>query len=317
MRARPCITLKEHAFEMRHLSLSVLLILLTTGIAASQELAPRRWTPLPTGTNFVGGGYAFTWSDISFDPVLRIEDAKLKMHTFTLSYLRTFELLNKSARVEFKIPFQDARWTGLLDGNPASAHRRGRADPVVRLAVNLIGSPPLYGREFAKYHAAIGQETVVGVGLVVKLPLGQYDDDKLLNLGNNRFSIRPQLGVVHQIGNWSVEFTGSVWFFTNNNSFFNGRRLEQDPLFTMQGHLIYTFRPGFWASVSGGLGYGAASTIDHVPKNDEQRNVAWSLAVGYSLTRQFGLKVAYVGVRNLSDTGADPDTLIMSAAYFW
>lgn len=302
---------------MRHLSLSVLLILLAAGTAASQELVPRRWTPLPIGANFVGAGYAFTWADVSFDPVLRIEDAKLKMHTFTLSYLRTFGLLNKSARVEFKIPFQDARWTGLLDGNPASAHRRGMDDPVVRLAVNLIGNPPLHGREFATYRAAIGQETIVGVGLVVKLPLGQYYEDKLLNLGSNRFTIRPQLGVVHQRGNWSMEFTGSIWFFTDNNSFFNGRQLEQDPLFTMQSHLVYTFRPGFWASVSGGLGYGAESTIDHVRKDDEQRNVAWSLAVGYSLTRQFGLKVAYVGIRNLSDTGVDPDTLIMSVAYFW
>jgi hypothetical protein len=85
----------------------------------------------------------------------------------------------------------------------------------------------------------------------------------------------------------------------------------------LKGHLMYTFRPGFWASMGGGRGYGAESTVDYVPKDDEQRNVAWSLAIGYSLTRQFGLKVAYVGIRNLSDTGADPDTLIMSVAYFW
>lgn len=302
---------------MRNLTFSVLLILLTTGTAISQELVPRRWSHLPTDTNFAGTGYAYTLADITFDPVLRIEDAELKMHTVELNYIRTFELLEKSARIEFKIPFQDARWTGLLDGKPASVHRSGMADPIMRFAVNLYGGPPLEGKEFAKYRAAINQEAIVGVGVVVHLPLGQYYDDKLLNLGNNRFMIRPQLGVVHQRGKWIAELTGSIWFFTDNDSFFNGRLREQDPLFTMQAHLIYTFNSGFWVFMSGGLGYGAESTIDHVPKDDKQRNVALALGLGYSLTRQVGMKFAYVGIRNRSDTGADSDTLLMGISYVW
>ena len=302
---------------MRYLIYPVLFILLTTGTALSQELVPRRWSHLPIDTNFAGAGYAFTRADITFDPVLKIEDAELDMHTVGLSYIRTFEMLEKSARVEFKFPFQDGRWEGLLDGKPASAHRSGMADPVVRLAVNLFGGPPLKGKEFAKYRAARNQETIVGVGLALQLPLGQYYEDKLLNLGSNRFTIRPQLGVVHQRGKWTAELTGSVWFFTDNDSFFNGRLLEQDPLFTVQGHLIYTFYPGFWASMSGALGYGAESTVDHVAKDNTQRNVAWALGMGYSLTRHFGLKFTYVGIRNRSDTGADSDTLLMGISYFW
>ncbi|MDB4444519.1 transporter [bacterium] len=302
---------------MRYLIYPVLFILLTTGTALSQELVPRRWSHLPIGTNFAGAGYAFTRADITFDPVLKIEDAKLDMQTVALSYIRSFELLKKSARVDFKIPFQDGRWTGLLDGKPASAHRSGMADPVVRLAVNLFGGPPLKGKEFAKYRAAIKQETMVGVGLALHLPLGQYYEDKLLNLGSNRFTIRPQLGVVHQRGKWTGELTGSVWFFTDNDAFFNGLKREQDPFFTIQGHLIYTFHPGFWASMSGALGYGEESTVDHVAQDDTKRNVAWALGLGYSLTRQFGLKFTYVGIRNRSDTGADSDTLLMGISYFW
>ena len=303
--------------HMRTLIFSVFFILLTTGTALCQDLLPRRWSHLPIDTNFAATRYAYTRADINFDPVLKLDDVEMEMHTVGLGYIRTFEVLEKSARAEVKFPFQDARWTGLLDGKQASAHRRGLADPVVRVAVNILGAPPLKGKAFAKYRASIKQETIVGLGMVVHVPLGQYYEDKLLNLGSNRFTIRPQLGVVYQRGNWTAELTGSIWFFTDNCSFFNGLLREQDPLFTVQAHLIYTFHPAFWASMSGGMGYGAESTIDHVPMKDEQRNVAWSLGLGYSLTHQLGLNVKYVGIRNRSDTGADSDTLLMELAYFW
>jgi hypothetical protein len=291
--------------------------MLTSETALSQELVPRRWSHLPIGTNFVGVGYAYTRADISFDPVLQIEDAKLDMHTVEVSYIRTVGLLGKSARADFKIPLQDARWKGLLAGQPASAHRQGMADPVVRFAVNVLGGPPLKGENFATYRADHEVETIVGLGLAVHLPLGQYSEDKLLNLGSNRFTIRPQLGVEHKRGNWIAELTASIWFFTDNNSFFNGLCRKQDPFFTAQAHLIYNFRPGFWASLSGALGYGAESTIDNVEKDDIQRNVGWALGLGYSLTRRFGLKFSYVGIYNLSDVGTDSNTLILGASYFW
>ena len=123
--------------------------------------------------------------------------------------------------------------------------------------------------------------------------------------------------MVHQRGKWTAELTGSIWCYTDNDAFFNGLLHEKDPLFTLQGHLIYTFHPGFWASASGGLGYGAESTVDHVPKGDTQRNAAWALGLGYSLTRRFGVKVTYVGIRDRSDTGIDSDTLLTNISYFW
>lgn len=302
---------------MRTLIFPLLFVLLTTGTAVCQDLVPRRWSHLPIDSNFVGMRYGYTSADIAFDPVLKLEGVEMDMHTVGFGYIRTFELLEKSARVELKLPFQDAYWEGLVDGKPASTHRRGMADPVVRLAVNLLGSPPLKGKEFAKYRASVKQETILGTGVVVHVPLGQYYEDKLLNLGSNRFTIRPQLGLLHQQGNWTAEVTGSVWFFTDNNSFFGGHQYEQDPEFTIQAHLIYTFHPVLWASISGGFGYGAESTIDDVPKENEQRNVAWSLGLGYTLTHQLGLTFKYVGIDNRSDTGADFHTFMTGITYFW
>ena len=117
----------------------------------------------------MGMGYAFTRADISFDPVLQIEDGTMDMHTVALSYVRTMELFERSSRLECMIPFQDARWKGRLAGEPASAHRSGMADPVVRVAMNLLGAPPLKGKDFAVYRASRNVETSVGLALAVHL----------------------------------------------------------------------------------------------------------------------------------------------------
>ena len=74
--------------------------------------------------------------------------------------------------------------------------RHGFDDPRLRLSVNFIGAPALKGKAYQAYRAAHPVNTVVGAALAVRLPLGEYKKDKLLNLGENRFVFRPQLGFV-------------------------------------------------------------------------------------------------------------------------
>ncbi len=268
-------------------------------------------------TNFHGAGYAYTDGDLSFDPVLKIENATVKMHTVVLKYIRTFELLGRSARVDLAGAYQNGTWKGTLDGVATQVERNGWADPVVRFAVNLYGAPPLEGEAFANYRAKQKRETIVGAGLAVHVPLGQYFDEKLINLGTNRFTIRPQLGVVHNRGRWGFELTGSVWIYTDNDDFFGGKKLEQDPLYTIQGHIVYNFRPSMW--IGGGLAYGIGkeSTVDGDRKDDRRQNVLFGLSAGYSITRNFGLKVGYLGTRILADTGVDFDSIIVAATFLW
>ena len=55
---------------------------------------------MPTGLNIIGGGYAYTEADISDSPALRLEDVEMEMSGWAFRYIRTFELFEKSARVE-------------------------------------------------------------------------------------------------------------------------------------------------------------------------------------------------------------------------
>ena len=157
----------------------------------------------------------------------------------------------------------------------------------------------------------------MGAALVLGLPLGEYFEDRLINLGSNRFLIRPQLGLVHSRGKWTAELTGAVWFFTDNNEFWNGNKLEQAPLLAGQGHLIYTFRPGLWAGASGAYGYGAEATVNGVKKNNEQRNQLFALSIGVPLNRQTGFKLSWVKAETNVAMGVDSNTIALSGSYFW
>jgi len=205
----------------------------------------------------------------------------------------------------------------LLDGVPRKATRSGWTDTRLRFAINLYGAPPLEGEEYVKYRSSADIETIVGAGLSVQLPTGDYMDDKLINLGTNRFTFRPQIGVVHTHGPWSMEATGYVALYTDNNDFFNGKRLGQDPLCVINGHLIHTFRPGVWAGASAGYDRGGRSTVDGEEKDDRKQNLLWALSLGFPVNWQLGVKVAYLANRTQEDTGSDSDSFIIGVSAFW
>ena len=286
-------------------------------LCLAQDLEPRRWSHLPTGANFVGAGYAYTKADISFDPVLRIENGKMELHTWAARYIRTFELFEKSARIDLVQAYQRGRWHGLVNDVPKSVRRGGLSDSLLRFAINLYGASPLKGKEFAAYRAKVDVETIVGTALVVQLPTGEYKDGKLINLGTNRYTFRPQLGVVHNRGKWSMELTGEVYIFTDNNDFYNGNKLENDPFYTLQTHLVYTFRPGLWAAAGAGYGYGGESTVNGEKKNDRKESLAWTFSFGYPITPQLGVKVGYLGIRKQKSTGQDSDSIAVAFSFYW
>ena len=118
------------------------------------------------------------------------------INSLIVSYLRSFDLAGKTARFDVRLPYQQARWQGLLDGQPASVERSGMADPRLRLSVNFLGAPALKGNDYVAYRRSHPVNTIAGAALAVTLPLGQYYEDKLLNLGGNRYVIRPQVGQV-------------------------------------------------------------------------------------------------------------------------
>ncbi|WP_296316995.1 transporter [Winogradskyella sp. UBA3174] len=284
-------------------------ILCFVNFSFGQDIEPRRWNPLPLKTNVLAVGYANTSGDILFDPLLQAEDVTVKVNSIVASYIRPFKIGNKAARFDVVIPFVNATWKGLLNGVPASARRDGFSDPRIRLSVNLTGAPASTGKELQEYLVSHPVNTTIGVSLAVTLPLGQYFEEKLINLGQNQFVFRPQVGFVHNWRKWSYELTGSVSFFSKNPNFSSGQDKTLDPVFALQTHLIKTFKPRYWASVSLAYGLGGQSVVNRQPNNDDRGDVQYGLAFGFPLLKKQGMKVFYIHSETVKDVGSNLNVL--------
>ena len=146
--------------------------------------------------------------------------------------------------------------------------------------MNLYGAPAMTPQAFAKYQ----QGTIVGISLTAVPPLGQYDSSKLINIGNNRWSFKPEVGISHAFGQWVVEGMAGVWLFTDNDDFLGGRMREQDPIVATQFHLTYKFTRTMWLAGDANYFRGGRTTIGGRQNLDLQSNSR----VGATFSRALG-----------------------------
>jgi hypothetical protein len=117
------------------------------------------------------------------------------------------------------------------------------------------------------------------------------------------------------MGPWVAEISSSLFLFTDNHDFFGGNRLEQDPLWTIKGHLIRNIRPGLWASFDIGYGRGGRLFVNEARRSD-LRNWRYGLSVSIPLARGHRL-VARGAAGRTSRVGADFDVLSFFYQFTW
>jgi hypothetical protein len=249
-------------------------------LAAGQELEPGAYWPLPTGLNIVSIINSLNFGDVAFDPAAPIDEANATINTTVLAFTRAVNLAGRSANVGVAIPIVGGHLEGLYLGQPAEVGRFGLGDPRLRFAVNLYGAPALAPPAFTKYRL----RTIVGLSVAVLPPLGQYDPDKLINLGTNRWSFKPEVGLSRTRGQWVFEAALGVWLFTDNDDFVGGVTRQQDPIVAAQVHVTYRFTPGRWLAGDANFYTGGRTTIAGRQNVDLQRNsrvgATFSSAVG-------------------------------------
>jgi len=164
------------------------------------------------------------------------------------------------------------------------------------------------------YRASHPVNTTAGAALAVTLPLGEHQQDKLLNLGHNRFAITPQLGLVHTRGPWSYEVTGSVSFYTDNKEFLVDYTRGQDPIFALQAHADYASPGGWWASLSAAYDWGGESAIDGVASGDYREDLLYGFAAGFAIAPRASIQIAYVANRTQTWIGSDSDNVLIGCS---
>jgi len=240
----------------------------------------------PVGINFLLLGYGYTQGEVGFDASTPITDARVHVHAGFLAYSRSLDLWGLSGKVLAALPVADVSGSAKLNGQEVERDVLGLGDPLLRLSVNFFGAPALSMDEYATYH----QDVIVGASLQVTAPLGQYDSTKLLNVGTNRWSIKPELGVSKAWGPVTLEVIPAITFFTNNDDFLRGKTLEQDPIYSVQGHLIYEISPALWTAFDATYYTGGRTTIDG-EKGERLENVRLGLTTSLSLSRHQSIKL--------------------------
>jgi outer membrane putative beta-barrel porin/alpha-amylase len=256
-------------------------------VAYGQSLEPRAYSNIPAGLNFALAGYLYTQGSVGTDASLPIKDFTVRTNGPIVAYVRTLDVWGQSGKVDLIVPYAWLSAKATVAGQGREREVSGFADPRLRFSVNFYGAPALSLEQFAQYK----QDLIIGASLQVSAPGGQYDSDKLVNIGTNRWSFKPELGLSKALGPLTLELLPSVTFFTDNNDFFGGRRLAQDPLYAVQGHLVYYFDFGAWVALNSTYYTGGRTTVNDVQNDDRQENVRLGITVALPLSRHFSLRL--------------------------
>ncbi|HEX3079983.1 MAG TPA: transporter [Puia sp.] len=255
--------------------LSMFMFTLSCSVFA-QEMEPRSYSVIPIGLHAALLSYTFSGGDVVAGLNSPVQNLNINASIITLGYVQTFSFFKKLARIGVGMPYAFLNGSARVVGVDTAAGRNGFGDGRIKFGVNLFGSPVLSPKEFQKFQ----EYTVLGVSVVVSVPLGQYYSTKLINIGSNRWGIKPEIGFSHREGRLFYEGYAGVWFFTENEQYYNKSTLSQNALLSFQAHVDYTFKHGKYLALNGGFVSGGNTFLNGVERLDEQEN--WRIGATFS-----------------------------------
>jgi len=294
----------------RHLLL-VGMLLGVPFVAQAQEIEPRLYANAPIGVNFILGGFAGTRNGFPIDVGLPLTDPKLNTYSAVMAYARVLDLWGLSAKLSAQAPYTFLKGSATYGDTRITRNVDGITDARVRLAVNLYGAPALNMKDFATYK----QDLVIGASLSVNAPTGQYDPERLVNIGANRWSVMGDVGASKALGKWIVELSTGVQAFTTNTEFYGTTR-AQEPVVSFKSSVIRNFAKGIWASVDATYFTGGASTLGIGTRTEFQSNWRTGATFAMPLGMHHSIKLfANSGV--YARTGNNFDMLSLIYQYRW
>ena len=292
--------------------LALLLLAFGSQVAVGQELEARAYAPNPVGARFLVMSWMHSDGEMLLNASSPIQDFEVRANTYSAGIGGTYALWDRLASVALGVPYVDGAATGLVSGVPERVDREGTGDLRLRLTLSLL---PGSAQTVAEFMRAPPDRTL-GVSLVVNAPTGEYFDDKLVNLGTNRWAFRPEFGGSRRFGRWNLDGSLGVWLYGDNDEFLGNKERSQDPLTTLQGHLSYTFAPRLWLGASGTWYTGGTTSVDGVSDRNRQGNSRAGLTLAIPVGKQNSVKLAWsTGVT--ARFGGDLDTYALTWQYLW
>jgi hypothetical protein len=234
-------------------------------------------------------------------------------------YARTFSLFDRSAMAAILLPMGRVSGDVTVAGRTFDKSARGFGDPMLEFDINVLGP-----RAQKTIPDALRYEPGFSVDLLADLafPIGEYDSDQPLNIGQNRWYGRLGAPIIWQLGPWvpgrrtTLEFLPAVWFFGKNDDYV-GQTLKTDPMFQLDAHLTRDFTEHFWGSLDAAWYYGGKASIDGV-SGEKLNNLGLGLTLGYKINENMNLTFSYKSTVNDNDPGdLQMDSFMVSLVVGW
>lgn len=300
-------------------SLWVALFLLAQ-YAPGQSLAPRAYLITPVDSNAVTISSSIYTGGVLFDNAVPITDASGTIGLIVPSFYHSLNFMGRSSNVTLVLPYSIGSFSALVANQDTNVYRSGMGDGAVRFSVNLTGGPAMTVPQFMEWK----QKKLLGASIAVQFPSGQYDSSRLINIGDNRWGFKPELGYSQRWSKWILDAYVGGWFFTKNaeffsqNNFFRGTRQQsQEPIGVVETHLSRDFKPGFWLSLDGNFWYGGRTTLGGVQNlNSLQKNSRVGATAAVRVSKHQSLKFSYARGAYIR-VGGDYQAVTIAWQYSW
>jgi hypothetical protein len=328
-------TVNRYTFLLA-VSTALIIALSVSGPALAADDGPRAYWKGRDGTNVISFQY-LRWDieatdTLQFDPGQYIyPGADIEASIFVASWSRHMTLFNRPSSL----------LVGLVGGNvdvfvdtdlapptflppdialDTTFHQSasGYGDPTVQLDLNLFGTPPLKSTvDLLNYEPT----WTVDAALMLAVPIGDYDGDKLVNMGQGRWWGRVALPVKYHFGVFSpglmssLELTPSVWIFGENDDFL-GQTLDSDPLLQFEAHLTHDFTRGFFVSLDLLHRSGLQSKINGLEVGEELDIGNLGFTMNYQVSDNLTLRTSYSS-NVFGDDDLNNSILRIQFVYLW
>ena len=236
-----------------------------------------------------------------------------------VGYARTFSLFDHAAMASIIAPMGRISGDVTVAGRTFNQSASGFGDPMLEFDVNVLGPTAQKNiPDVLRYEPGFSVDLLVDLAL----PVGEYDNDQPLNIGQNRWYGRLGMPIIWQLGPWvpgqrtTLEFLPAVWFFGDNDDYV-GQTMATDPMFQLDAHLTRDFTESFWGSIDSAWYTGGQASIDGV-EGEDLNNLGVGLTLGYTINENINLTCGYKSTINDNEPGdLSMDGFMVTFVYGW
>jgi hypothetical protein len=286
--------------------------------AASPALAigdgPRTYMLVPDGTQIIALNVILQDGNSTQDPTAVFEGSSVSVDVVAPEAVQTFSIGGQQAAAFVVVPLGEVR--GAIDlGLPGGQLQQLTGDSSVLGDIQVgaifgvIGSPSLERRDYATSKPM----TAIGVLAKLSLPTGEYSQDKIFNIGTNRWSMQlgtnisiPIAGATRVAPDYTtIDLLPTITFFGENENPFGADRRTQKPLYRLEAHVIRNLSPKVWVSIDGVGTVGGETRTDGLADNNARSSLELGASIAWSLAGNLQLKASYGGVVARNESGLD------------